>query len=255
MARPKLDHAEQFTSGEISHGAGISVRNLQVIRDNGLAPEGNQWLPESTYDVDGMMRFALIGGFASSGLPLLSSARMVRELRYEFNDFEFGSMSRLAANNRGKGLEIPAPNRSNHDVYFWMHHAMRTIGSANYRVGEAWSDDKVLWIADDRYALIDVHERKHAVRMAFGAHTVEPGPDPFCQIIREPGTKEPTILPIHRRAEWNDENRQLELLAEYRSALRNALAAVRINMSATVRRCADRIHDLRVEKGGAIFEL
>lgn len=259
MARPKHTNPENFTSGEISHGTGISVRNLQVLRDSGLSPnaaEISQNTPSNLYDLGGLVHFSLVGALVSSGLALVHSAKLAKALRWEFNDFRFGYMSGLSRNRFGNDVGYWTPETGDYNFEFWYHRGLRLNNIATYCEKTAWDNDILLLVADQQYALIDIHKRIHSgIKTIFGNHTVETGPDPFCQIVDSDDGSGPTVIPLYEREEWNNSARQLDLLQEYRDALNNAVGVTRVNLSLAIRNSADRIHDLRAEKGGRLFEI
>ncbi|MBL1436833.1 MAG: hypothetical protein COB08_011650 [Rhodobacteraceae bacterium] len=253
MARPKQNSPEQFTSGEISYGTGISLRNLQYLRDNALTPTTANWTEwnkaTNVYDMAGFVHFSMVGALLKSGLPLARSAKMVKELRWEFNEFEFGYMSGLSR-QVFKGMpDYWTPDTDDYDFSFWLHHGIRKANYSGYSQKTAWDNDIILVVADQKYALTDIHIQTHGIGTIFGHHTIKSGPYPFCQ-FEEHGDG---VIPIHEREEWETSEGQLQLLTEYRDALDNATGVTRVNLSLALRNCADQIHDLRMEKGGKIF--
>ena len=255
MARPKHTNPEHFTSGEISHGTGISMRNLQVIRDNGLAPEGGQWLPSGLWDLSGMVHFALIAAFTANKAPLLHSAKLAQELLYTHSDFGFGYLSRVEHEHYGQKLEIWTPATENFDFDFWYHHALRTRYQGIYRRSQAWRGDHIFLIADGKYTALDVHDPIHRLGTSWGKTTIEPGPDPFCIILPEADPSGSLVSPVYEDPRMNVQTGEFDIavLDEYRAAIYNAVNLNSINLSVAVRNCADRIHDLRMSKGGTIF--
>lgn len=250
MARPKHDNPELFTNGEIAHGAEVSVRNLQFLKDSGLSPEAEEAKGAALHDSAALMHFAMVAGLHKAGLPLIYAARICMPLRHEFNDFALGYMSGLARQSFARNY----PSFPDGDFYFWFHDWLRREGADSYVPGQAWDNDIVLLVADRRYVLKDVHKPRLTGQMVFGdGHFIEAGPDPFCEIddASTPGTL--TVTSLYEREEWGFRQCQLDLLAEYRDALDNAVGVSRANLSLAIRNCLDRVHDLRMSKGGKLF--
>lgn len=254
MSRPKHENPEHFTSGEISHGTGISVRNLQLLRDNSVAPQavknasGNS---TSLYGLDGVIHFAMVGALHLSGMALMESAKLAQQLKWEFNDFQFGYMSGIGRSTFGREVDFSVP--AGGDAAFWLHHGLHKESNRKYRSGLAWDDDIVLVVADRKFAFLDVNVRRNKAKRVFGFHIVEAGPEPFCQILENHEGAKIAVQPVYERDEWETSDGQLEILDEYTHALANAIGLTRVNLSLAIRNCADQIHDLRMEKGGKIF--
>ncbi|HCP81271.1 MAG TPA: hypothetical protein DIT67_06670 [Octadecabacter sp.] len=234
------------------------MRNLQVIRDNGLAPEANQWMPDNLYDLTGLVHFALIGAFLGAGLPLLHAAKMSQEMRWMHYDFGFGYMSGLRnfSHDEIKKLDVWTPGAGNYEFEFWLHHALKSQGIQSYSGFNAWDYDKVLLIADGALVSIDLHNQKHKMNMVWGKNTVPFGPDPFCRILPKNDPSNKLIQPVidDPRINMDTGEFSLDVINEYRDAIYNSTSLLRINMSLATRKCADRIHDLRMNKGGTIFQ-
>lgn len=254
MARPKHDDPELFTLGEVAHAAELSLRNIQLLGDNGLTPEAEQQAKgrsgAALHNISAFMHFAMVAGLHKAGLPLLQAARLCLAVPDEFNDDRLGYMSGINRQRFGgvRGWSEVAPEGG--DTGFWVHHWLRRNEIAAYVPGEAWDNDIVLWVADRRYALIDQHQGRSS-KMLWGELLIEAGPAPVCEI--EDGEAGLRTVPVYQREEWKTERGQLALVNEYRDALRHAVGISRANLSLAIRGGLDRVHDLRMQKGGRLL--
>ena len=178
---------------------------------------------------------------------------MSKETRILHTKWGFGLVSRLW-NIRTHGAEVWTPETDEFDYDFWLHHALRLNRSKNYSVGHAQTEDMVILVADGQYAMLDMHNPKHRLNMVWGSHTVPGGPEPFCRLLSKNDPSGRLIIAADEDPRAFDNDGSLEMLNEYRDALYNALGVLRINISLATRNCVDRIHDLRFEKGGQIFQ-
>lgn len=256
MARLKHTDPELFTTGEVAHGTGLAVRNMQSVRDTGLMISGMSNADgknsASVVQIDGLMQFAMVAGLNQSGLGLIYAAKMAIALRDQFNDFTLGYMSGLSRNN---WQNVGDPHIGS-DFWFWMHHELRRTSLADYAVGDPMDNDIVLVIADRRYAFLDILQRHSGIgRMGFGSIVVPAGPDPFCEISDHPEVNKDLITQVFERPdwEWTEPAAQQKIWDEYQDALRRSVGQTRVNLSLAIRNVLDRIYDLRMAKGGKIF--
>ena len=239
MARPKHIDPELFTSGEISHSTGLAIRSLQFLRDNHLTPSA-QYKDSSKqaanlYDLGGAVHFALVYAFQQVGLNMTISAKMALHFRDEIGDCNFGKASQM--NNWPHSRQVYKDNSAKipqcDDSYFWVHHFARLYCHEGYAVGVAMEHDIVLEIADSRFLMFAARGK------------LRPEIAPMCELV-EPMDGSSQIIPS-MRAE-NERER-------YETARQNAVGLARINASLAVRNVFDRIHDMRMEKGGKPFDL
>ena len=254
MARPKHDNPELFTVGEVAHAAELSLRSIQLLGDNGLTPKAEHQAEgkggATMHNIGALMHFAMVAGVYKAGLPLLQAARLCLAVPDEFSDTRLQYMSGIGRQrlNGMDGWHAVAPEGG--DAGFWAHHWMRRTDAPGYVAGEAWDNDIVLLVADRRYALMDLHQ-PNGMHIAWGELMVPPGPTPVCEIEDVPGALR--SIQVFQRQEWATERGQLALLDEYRNALRHAVGISRANVSLAIRKALDRVHDLRMQKGGKLF--
>lgn len=254
MARPKHTDPELFTVGEIAHAAELTPRNMQLLGDSGLAPKAEQQADgkagAALHDINALMHFAMVSALHKAGLPLLRAGRLCLHVSDEFSDT---GLAYMAGFNRqrlegARGWHTVAPETG--DSGFWAHHWLRRTDAVDYNPGKSWDNDIVMWVADLRYALIDVHHGRSG-KMIWGDLTVAAGPMPVCEI--ESAGRGFRTIPVYQRREWKTEQGQRVLLAEYRDALTHAVGISRVNLSLSIRNALDRIHDLRMTKGGRLL--
>lgn len=240
--------------GEIAHAVELSPRGLQILTDNGLTPDAHQKAKgkagAALYDLRAFMHFTIVGGLHKAGLPLLHAGRLALNMEDEFSDFRLGYISRIGMQcfARERGGHLIAPEGG--EPGFWLHHWLRSTEGLGYVPGEAWDDDIFIWVADRRYALIG-QMKERTGKTVWGELTIESGPTPVCEIEDVLGGVHATA--VYQRPEWNTEQGQRALLNEYRDALRHAVGLSQANISLAIRRGLDRVHDLRMEKGGKLF--
>lgn len=240
--------------GEIAHAVELSPRSLQILTDSGLTPGAHQQAKgkagAALYDLRAFMHFTIVGGLHKAGLPLLHAGRLALNMEDEFSDFRLGYISRIGMQifERESVWHLTAPDDG--EPGFWLHHWLRTTDALGYVPGEAWADDIFIWVADRRYALIGQMQERIG-KMVWGELTIEAGPTPVCEIEDVPGGVHATA--VYQRPEWTTEQGQWALLNEYRDALRHAVGLSQANVSLAIRRGLDRVHDLRMQKGGKLF--
>ncbi|MFV0410298.1 MAG: hypothetical protein ACK5LJ_11570 [Paracoccus sp. (in: a-proteobacteria)] len=257
MARPKHSDPELFTVGEIAHAIELSPRNMQLLGDKGLMPvayrqaEGRD--VAALHDIGAFMHLAMVAGVHKAGLPLLLAGQIGLSVPDEFSDTSLEYMSGIGRQGRElSGLNGWQALAGEHgDAGFWAHHWMKRTDAARYVMGTAWDNDIVLLVADRRYALIDLHQSSNRP-MIWGDFTIASGATPVCEIEEAAGSTR--AIPVFQRQEWKTEHGQQALLNEYRDALRNAVGVSRANISLAIRKALDRVHDLRMEKGGKLFK-
>ncbi|MFN3825986.1 MAG: hypothetical protein ACK4RN_18635 [Pseudorhodobacter sp.] len=254
MARPKHDNPELFTVGEVAHAAELSPRNIQLLGDKDLTPqaehEANGKAGAALHNINAFMHFAMVGALHKAGLPLLQAARLALAVPDEFTDARLGYLSGLDRQRLDgmRGWHKVAPEDG--DTGFWLHYWLRRNAAPAYVPGRSWDNDIVMLVADRRYALIDLHERRGA-NMTFGGLKVKAGPEPVCEI--EDADRGLRTVPVYQRPECKTEEGKRALLNEYRGALTNAVGLSRSNLSLAIRKGLDRVYDLRMQKGGRLL--
>lgn len=257
MARPKHNNPELFTVGEIAHAVELPLRNLQFLADNDLTPKPRQEAQgrsgAALHDLAAFQHFAMVGGIHKAGLSLALAARLALVIPDEFNDGRIEYMSGLGRQSLDgmDGWGEVAPEGG--DTGFWLHHWLRITAAPAYVPGASWENDIAVRIADRRYVLIELHEpvRARQMKRIFGDLLIDYGADPVCEIEDTPHG--PRAMPVYQRPEWKTPDGQRALLDEYRNAVRHAVGTSRANISLAIRRALDRVHDMRMEKGGKLF--
>lgn len=190
------------------------------------------------YDLNAVTDFAMVSAFHASGLGLTHAAKLALELKWHLHEVSVGYIGRF----KQMSLQLERPSldhigelKDDEDFYFRLHHEYRVQNVSGYDVGVARDDDIVIAVADQKYVFL--HQIKPKLKHA---------PSPVCEI-----SSDGELRPIYEMNDW--EARQTEIEEIFTERLHNALGVVRINVSLAVRICLDRIHDLRMEKGGKAF--
>ena len=243
MARPRYDNPEMFSAGEISAGTGLSLRNVQLLRDRGLGPqaveqnEGRKGA--NVYGLEAMMEFALINGFHLAGVPLLAAARLPDAVWSTTSDGRLNYMARIERMAEGRGKDFwPHCMPEDGDFGFWLHHELRTQPGSPYVPGKAQKWDLIVIIADKRHVLRDMLTPPKIG----GAEAIG--------VFSDDWTDGEGFVPEYeRRTNMSPE----AVNQEYRDAALNAVGLLRVNISLAIRQVLDRIHDARMERGGPHF--
>lgn len=268
MARPRRDSPpDSFTSTEIAVAAGISARNLGLLRDSGLAPpaeggggRGSNW----TGRTSAIQRAGLLNGVAGSGMSLLPAARLTNLVAEEFESSygallsNFGTFDRPPYNPNPTdypwahaNVPVEISLRSRDD--FWHHHLLRSHAE-NYAVGKALPGDTLLIIADRRYGYVSI---------LGGPKTLSVSGDSFDALpsYRITGMARSDDAQVHNITDEvgncdfnaNPEGRErlVKIEAEFAAAYRNAVSLVQVNVSLAIRNAFDAVHDFRNATGAA----
>lgn len=235
MARPKHTDPELFTSGEISQSTGLTIRNLQYLRDNELTPQSQyQDSPRyaaNLYDTTACVHFSLVYALQNIGITLTPAAKVAMHVR-DAMDADFGRVSQM--NNwphaRSVRRDHSADWPQTENSYFWVHHWARRDLHEGYAEGVAWPHDIILEIADSRFVMF-------AARAPL-LKTI----DPLCELV---GSLDGEVIPVMEPHDCQ--------IRRFEDARQNAVGLSRINVSLAVRNVFDRIHDLRMANGGKLF--
>jgi len=221
MARPSNDPRDFFGPSELALAAGITVRNVQLLRDNGLLPEGN--------GVPVLKRIAFIGGLLAAGLSLIEAGRAAQALSFEPRSADGEFRSGLGFVARKLPSEFTSNNVEPND--YWCHRWVNEAaeqGIVTYKRRSAMKGDVVIEIAD--------RSRVYLGHVGFdefeliGEISDWGTPDMTCKAWFD--LPEPTEASEAEAKEWRE----------------SAVGLSRINISLAIRTALDAIADHRKER-------
>lgn len=221
MARPSNDPRDFFGPTELALAAGITVRNVQFLKDNGLMPDGN--------GVPALKRAAFIGGLLSAGLSLIEAGRAAQALSFEPRsaDGEFRSgLEALARSLPGDFIRTDV-EANDYWCHRWINEAAE-LGGVSYKRHSAKTGDVIIEIAD--------RSRVYLGHVGFNAFEL-------IGEISDWGTAGMTCKA------WFDLPEPTEASeAEAKEYRENALGLSRTNVSLAIRTALDVIADHRKER-------
>lgn len=141
MARPSNDPRDFFGPTELALAAGITIRNVQFLRDNGLMPDGN--------GVPALKRAAFIGGLLSAGLSLIEAGRAAQALSFEPRsaDGEFRSGLEFVARKLPSDFTSADVEPNDYWCHRWINEAAEQ-GVVTYKRHSALKGDLIIEIVD-----------------------------------------------------------------------------------------------------------
>jgi len=253
-----------FTSRELAIGAELTIRNIALLIQEGIAPNS---LTQSTgksghrkYDCAALAHAALIGALHRAGFELLVSARLAAAFADDFASYKGHLPSNLEVflhkplNTNSPNLpwgKMPEDLDVDWEKDYWLHHLLRNR-SVVYQRGIAQNGDWIIDIADHKFVLTYVlGSEKIKIHSPVSREGLPASPD---YRIEGRGSRA-QIIPIHEEVEDLDfynnpksaeKMRQLE--QDYINGRRDATTRVVINLSLAIRNAFDRVHDDREKK-------
>lgn len=255
MARPRRNNPALFTSGEIVAATGITVRNVQWLRDNKVGPfrlgSANVDPASGLYGENVLTEAAMMAGLYSGGLDLKLGGAITAAFLGNQNDHAPGRFSNLDAFLRDHSLpQYPRQLTS----WFQIHELIRQRHSADYEKGSVWDDDQVIIVADRRYVLEGALVMPRLPRLVLPGVN-ELGPFAVGEITGFAKGESPEFSPIEHMIDVAAEGTIAEAEIEYQIAAQKAVGKVIANVSLAIRLAFDRVFDLRCAKGGPFFDL
>lgn len=263
MGRPTKSTDLLFTSRELALAADLSLRNMSLLHEQGVAPApaeaGTGRGGHRLYSSVALAHAALVGALHLAGFELLVSARLAQAVADDFAAMYGKLHSNLAAFLQAP--HNPTPGRrpwSGQDTDlqleddFWVYSRLAD-SAVNVRPGVAIAGDLIIDIADHEYVLTETHGSR--------------GVKIFSPVLKEGLSASPDyriegrgssarIVPITDEVDSMDFSadpasaaRYRTLQQDYLAARENAVTRVRINVSLAIRNAFDRVRQDRARNG------
>jgi hypothetical protein len=248
VGRPTRISELQFTSRELGHAAGLTVRNISFLYEEGLAPapirgdagRGGHRL----YNSVSLAHSALIGGLHLAGFELLVAARLAAALAGDFGAMYGKLHSNLqgqARTHRPLFLGLGAQAVLEDD--FWIYSRL-VDGVPDYRPNLGQLGDVLLEIADHEFVLTSTYGSKVKILSPAIEEGIDACPEyrivgrgadvGVIAIVDEVGSLDFEMYPENRVHMRN-------LTLEYLAARENAVALTRLNVSLAIRNAFGRV--------------
>ena len=252
MARPKHIFPELFTGGELTTATGISLRNVQFLRDQSLGPFATRDQAGGLYQEDTLAELAMIAGCYGAGFPLSLSAALVAAFLLENPNHPAARFCRLDSFQ-------PDVSRLG-QLWFQRHVEFRELlKNPGSDLTSGHDQDATLVVADRQFVLSGTRG-KPRLRSMEGPGVDPNGPFPLGRMVDFHRGKEPTFVeftdePFFRRVSEAELEAGIVVAPEvvegqirYQSTVWNALGVTTVNLSLSIRCAFDRVYELRKAK-------
>lgn len=240
--------SNQFSRSECVAATGITVRNFQLIKDEGWWPFCAERLERENstglYSESSLAELAVVGGFARAGVPLKIGCFVAREF---FSQNGNHDPARFAM------TDLFNPDwawRNQVDGWFGNHLAAITALGNEYVAGNSHADDGVLIIADKSLVLEWTRDPPRLPRKYQDFPDLDQyGPEALGWIENWGKGQTPEFVPVGDRIAFDSELIVAETQAAFQKGLRNAEGQIRVNFSLSIRNAFDGVIAGREQQG------
>lgn len=256
MARPRRDSPpEEFTTPELAVGADLTPRNVALLDERNLVLDnftitstGAGKAGNKRYNIRALQRIAIVGALQKAGVELLLAARLVAALADEWEAAYGHIPSKLDQYLhdkalRGRNLWTELGDKADPRNDYWLHHYLRTR-TGIYRPRTSLIGDFCVEIVDRQYVFMAVKSRGGPLTF-LGGETAE-------AMLRIVGWERGSTATVRTIAEEAGNLATTEATARYRvieeefhAARRNAVGALGLNVSLSIRNGLDALHEYR----------
>lgn len=232
----------------MADASGIAPRAIQFLRDNELGPFPTPDQATGLYEENTLAELAMISGCMGAGYPLRLSAALVTAFLSDNPNHPAARwcyLDHLKSSITYKG-----------ESWFHRHVILRQERANDLcDLTAAHDQDRVLVVADREFVLTGT-KGKPRLSMLVGQGVDPLGPFALGRMRHLKRGEEPVFTPLLEEVNFalSDSPERTAAEIAYQGAARGAVALSTVNMSLSIRKAFQRVYELRLAKGGPLWE-